>query len=472
MKVERRDGSRERTILTAMLVDTQVLSRLAPKWDKEEGLFKSTWANIVAKWAVRYFEKYGKAPKKAVEGLFEAWADNNEDKKDVIQLVEKFLAELSGQYASLKKKVNPDFVVDQAGEHFNRVKLDRHILKLQGHRDNGDLDEALVEVNKFGRIEIGESSLIDLFNDESVIHSTFEQKRESLVKYPGDLGKKFYKDALEREGFIAYMAPDKRGKSFQIQDLAFRAMCQRRRTLYFEAGDLSQRQIINRFMVRAAGRPYKPHGKDNPVMYPASLVLEDGKPVVTPVPRIYEGWLDSQEAWKACRRIAENKVKSKDSYFKLGVNSNSSLTVASMSNQIDALANRGWVPDVVIVDYADILAPPRGFNGESRDAINENWKSMRRISQDYKCLMSTVTQVKATAYTSELLNMEHFSEDKRKFAHVTGMIGINQSSEMKKLGLFGLNWLVLREDEFYVDRQCYCAGSLALGNPAIRSVMA
>ena len=65
--------------------------------------------------------------------------------------------------------------------------------------------------------------------------------------------------------------------------------------------------------------------------------------------------------------------------------------------------------------------------------------------------------------------MEHASEDMRKLAQVTGMIGINSKSEFKKNGVIGLNWTPLREDEFNDGRFVYFAQCLALGNPCVLS---
>jgi hypothetical protein len=69
-----------------------------------------------------------------------------------------------------------------------------------------------------------------------------------------------------------------------------------------------------------------------------------------------------------------------------------------------------------------------------------------------------------------LLTRTNFSEDKRKFAHVTGFFGLNATVEEKKLGITRLNWLVLREEDFIETQCCYTAGCLAIASPFIKSV--
>ena len=140
MKIEKRDGSQERRILTAMIVDDGVLARLSGKWVKE-GLFNSRWANIVGGWCCAYFEKYGKAPAAATVGLFETWCEENND-KDTISLVERFLEGLSADYEALAKESNTDFLIDLAGEYFDKIRLSKLAENIQADLDRGDVAKA------------------------------------------------------------------------------------------------------------------------------------------------------------------------------------------------------------------------------------------------------------------------------------------------------------------------------------------
>ena len=65
--------------------------------------------------------------------------------------------------------------------------------------------------------------------------------------------------------------------------------------------------------------------------------------------------------------------------------------------------------------------------------------------------------------------MENFSEDKRKHAHVTGTVGLNQTKEESKIGIMRLNWIVAREMRFNSHKCCHVAGCLDIANPAIKS---
>lgn len=466
MLIEKRDGSKGRLIITAMITNRSALSRIAAKWDKKEGMLNSPWENLIGGWCVDYYDKYGKAPGRQIVGLYESWASRVRD-KETGKIVEKFLTSLSNDYARLKKSINADYVIDVAGEYFNRVRLKRLLEVVDGDVNSNKMDEAFARLSKFDRVQIGEGAGIDVFLDETEMDDTFATKRESIVEYPGALGK-FFGDSLERDGFIVFEGPEKRGKTWWLIDLAYRAMCQRRKVAFFEIGDLSARQIKQRLYVRAAKIPSKP----GTILYPTSIDYDkDNQEVlVEHKEKVFKRGLDAKATKAAVKKLMLETVKSRDSYFKLSVHPNDTLTMAGMRTIIQQWERQDWIPDVVVIDYADLLAPPPGFT-DSRDQINSNFKKMRALSQEYHNLVVTATQTSAASYKAKTISREHFSEDKRKRAHPTGCIGINQDDEDKEKGVTSLNWIVRREDEYSNRKHCYAAGCLSLANPAIRSVM-
>lgn len=465
VKVEKHDGSQERRIVIGMIVDRIVLARISDKWEKE--LFKSRWANLVGSWCVKFFNKYDKAPGKAIQGVFETWAQDGKD-KDTIKLVEKFLDDISGEYATLKKDSNSDYIIDLAAQHFNRVRMTKLAEAIQEDVEAGDLDKAQGRVNTFGRIEMGVGAGVDILTDETAIQESFADKREPLIVYPGALGN-FFRDALERDAFVAFTGPEKRGKTWWLLDIAWRGMLQGRKVAFFEVGDMSQAQIMRRFMARASGRPLKATEEEKPVKYPTFCIKEPESDIaqVDFDIRHFNKPLSWQRANQACRDVV-NKTKSKTSLLKLSCHPNDTISVHGIQSILQSWERQGWTPDIVVIDYADILAPVAGY-AEGRDAINKTWKTLRGMSQSLHCLLVTATQSDAGSYTTEIITQGNFTDDKRKWAHVTAACGINQSDTEKDLQLQRLNWVVLRESEFNVSKCVHVAGCLAIGNPAVKS---
>jgi len=464
MKIKQIEGKEERSILIGMVVNDQIVASVSSRWSKE-GLFRSPWSNLVGGWCVDFYKKYGKAPNKNIQGIFQSWATGKSRSQDVVSLVDKFLSGLSGEYRRLNKEINPGYLTDLAGKFFNQVQVEKLQELLQGDLDTGELDNALKRIHSFGKVELGTGSALDVLQNMEAVQQAFEEHQDPLVVYPGALAT-FFGQALERDAFIAFMGPEKRGKTWWLIDIAWRAMVQRMKVAFFEVGDMSQNQILRRFATRAAKRPLKP----KKIRYPKFLD-KDSTTDLAVVDHEERSWakpLSWRAAWK-CFQEQQTKLRTKEPLLKLSVHPNSSISVLGIQSILQEWARGGWVPDLIVVDYADILAPIDG-KADTRDQINTTWKKLRSLSQSLHCLVVTATQTDAASYKAETLSMSNFSEDKRKFAHVTGMVGLNATPEEQEMGVYRLNWVVLREDEIVLGKCCHVAGCLSIGNPAIKSV--
>ncbi len=462
MRIEKVSGSEERKVLTGMIVDKRVLGRITSKWRKE--MFKSRWADIVGQWCRDYYLEYQDAPKGNIQGLFESWASETPD-KDTIRLVEKFLEGLSDEYEQLSKESNAEYTLDLAGKHFTRVAIQKAIDQIQGDLDAGKVKKAERRLLDFHKFEMGVGECVDVLEDEDAMEEALEDSLDAIIEYPGDLGR-FFRGQMTRDALVAILAPEKRGKSFHLQDHAWRALRQGKKVAFFSVGDLSKKQMMRRFMIRGAQRPLKA----KTIRIPTSIKLVDGRPVVKFEEKTFESRLKKKEVKVKMARLREKlRIEEGHPLLKMSVHPMSSISVKGIEAILDDWARDGWVPDVIIIDYADILDMPEG--DDDRSKINNTWKALRKLSQTRHCLVITATQADAASYTSKLMDKSNFSEDKRKLAHVTGMYGLNQDPQEKERGIQRLNWIVLREEEFFETQCCYVAGCLSIAAPCMRSAI-
>jgi predicted transcriptional regulator len=175
-------------------------------------------------------------------------------------------------------------------------------------------------------------------------------------------------------------------------------------------------------------------------------------------------WKDAYKTMKRWQRKYNNK-------FKLCTYPNETLTMQEINNLLTLWERQdGFVPDVILIDYADILAPDYDCNRlDGRGQINRIWQRMRKLSQEKHCLLITATQAAASSYDKETLSLSDFSEDKRKYAHTTATYSLNQTDEEKKIGIMRLGELVIRESEFDRTRQVKVLQCLQRGRPFIGS---
>lgn len=119
------------------------------------------------------------------------------------------------------------------------------------------------------------------------------------------------------------------------------------------------------------------------------------------------------------------------------------------------------------IDYMDILAPVPGFAKDERDATNKTWKQTKALAQETSSLVITATQADAGSYERRSQTRRNFSTDKRKYAHVDGLVAINVTDQEREMGLLRLAWLAKRRGKYSTRRECYVAGNLAIASPAI-----
>jgi len=463
MRIQRRDGSDERRILTGLVVDRTLLAKVASKY--QVNMFRSKWGNLIAKWCVDYFNRYDQAPNQSIEAVFEKWADGRDD-EETIKMVDRFLASLSDEYQSASE-INSDYLADLAASYFERVQLERLTQNIEADLDSGQVVEARKRVATYADVDLSTSADIDVLQDQEAIRKAFESKQDPVIRLHGALGHLFG-TSLERDGFVVFQGPEKRGKTFWLLELAWQAMLERKRVAFFEVGDLSQDQIMRRFMVRAASKPLLKQTIDYPARIERSK--EDKTARVTFKQKVFGSDLNWQEAFKACQKIIKTKVKTRKPLLKLKCYPNSSLTMEDVFMQVADWERAGWVPDMLVIDYADILLP--SARGDEQEQVNDVWKKMRRLSQESHCLVVTATQADAASYDAYTMTKKNFSRDKRKYGHVTAMYGINQTHEEKELGVTRINCIVRREEDYKAFNELQCvhvANCLPLANMAVRS---
>lgn len=456
-------GQAMRSVLLGLLTSEEVLKVIEPYWQKS-GLFAEAnkEANLIGRWAVGYFSKYRKPIGRKVFDYFDNWQERNKD-KTLGAMTDKLLQTLNAEFTA--EEINHKFVLDQAHKLFTHVRQAKLIDALRAEQErpestDGDFNAVLAEFSKplLLSAKSGQAA------HTGIAEAFSEQKNEVLVKYPGAAGE-FFGDDLCRSGFVVFQAADKKGKTNWLMDVAWRAVLQRRKVMFFTVGDLTMHQVKIRFGVRAAKRPHKASPE---VLIPTDMREVGGHWEVTHKAKSYTSALTAEEVERAWTDVYENKVKSSVPHLMIWEYPSDSCKASEVASVAMLNANQGWVPDVIVIDYVDLLAPENGL-AETRDQIDVTWKKLNALRQELNCLVLTASQSNAAAYDVKLQRMNNFSGNKKKNAHATGIIGINQTNEEKGLGIQRLNWTVRREADFQENRTLVCAGCRPINNPCILS---
>jgi len=456
------DSGLERQFLIAMITSKPFLSSVAETIDVE--LFQTEYSRLVSAWCVNYWKRYKEAPGKNIQTIYESWANEETRDESVVRLIEALLGELSDE-SDHDGTINVPHLVDELGVYLCGRQLSRLNDNLSAYVLRGDQAAALREVQEFRAIELGQGAGFDPLTDRTIWARAFDQPADPLIKFPGDAGR-FLNPALTRDALIGIQGPEKRGKTFWCVEFAYRALRNQCTVAFFEVGDLSEGQILLRLGVRLAGLPMHSN-QVGEIRVPTSISVDrsDEEPKVTTEWQTMncDRVVTRRAAIQAARKFRRScGIGDERHRLMISVHPNTSINVMAIEGILQRWRyERDFVPDVVIIDYADILAPELDRK-DFRHQTNDTWKALRRLSQEWHCLVIAPTQASTASYDAEVQTMRHFSEDKRKLAHVTGMMGLNQTDDEKRRGLMRLNWVVLREAEFMTKRCLYVGQCLPL----------
>lgn len=516
----------ERRIITGLIVSTQYIRRIRKAWNPR--LLESKTAKKVASWCIDYFDQFNKAPGKDVETIFYSKAENLQ--KEEAEDIESILDGLSDEY-SREEKFNVDYLLQETWQYLDKRNLKEFADDIVTEVTRGKLSEAKKLASEYKPVSNESGTDIDMSDPRVLkeIEKAFAEAQEPLIKYPRQIGQ-FWNRQLVRGGFIALMGPEKRGKSFWMLDMAMRAARQKCKVAFFQAGDMSRHQQLRRMSIyltkksdweESSGKMYQPvrdcvhnqmdtcnkderecdHGvfttnkkedeqvvrdkirheitmdeliearKQNPDYKPCHNCLEYWKKKN----RMGATWVTEVDTGDPLTvREAQKSVKEffidRNRRFKFASYPNSTLTYQEMNTQLDLWEKQDdFVADVIIVDFADIMAPE--INAQPRDQINDMWSKLRGMSLSRHCLVVTGTWSDAGSYGRDRLSKSNFSEDKRKLGHTTATFGLNQDKDWreKEIGLMRINKIVLREGDYKETDEVFVLQNLSRGQPCLGS---
>ena len=512
----------ENNIIMAMMVSTAYLQRVAGLWRND--YLETTAARTAATWIWAHYEQYGEAPGDYMRQLWASRAKYSGLDAEQLEFVAEAL-EAASDYFGRGEHFNAQYMADETRRYFRTRRLQQHYGELQALAGAGRVDEAEAEAMSFAGVSDGEDPLrgdllLGTDKADERIAEAFSDDAEGVIRLPGAIGKLMNRQ-LTRDAFVAFLAPEKRGKSHVLLDLAMRGARQGSNVAFFQAGDMTERQQLMRICTYIARRPPEGRFDGGEVEYPVKDCIynqtdqcdldercndfgvfpqanpeelrervrhadlqaarrehPDYNPCHNCAAYCHNDW---GTPWLASRHVepmpAAVAQQTHRKWFgrygarmRLATYPSQTLTISEIRGML-----RRWereehfVPNVVCIDYADLLVTDN--QDEYRHRQNEIWQGLRGLSSERRCLVLSATQADARSYGQHRLSMSNFSEDKRKFAHVTAMYGLNRDADNREydLGLLRINEIVVREGGSDAAREATLLQSLTLGRPLLTS---
>ena len=439
------DSDIEKEIVTGLITDSQYLKEIQSIYSPE--LFQIPFSKTIARWCFEYYNKYKKAPEADIQELFEAWSNGKNIDESQVELIEKFLSNLSDEY---EKKSNIKYHIDKAEKYFRKRNIEIHREKLSLLLIEDRVDEAEKQIGTFKRIARPETVGIDIIYDK--IEKYFTEEEDVILQFPGALGELF--GPFCRQDFVGIAAPMKRGKTFICQEIGIRGLMRDLSIAYFDI-ESGANKILKR-------------------IYQGFLGESKTEKVISIPYFDKEGYIEYNVVQKKGITVSAVRKKRKQlqrmlrpNKFRLLSYPTYSINVDDIKLTLDNLDHyEKFIPDIIIVDYADILGVERYSSKEERHKLNATWGALRGLAQERNCLVVTGTQLNKATFNRDA-NEEDIAEDIRKLAHVTHMIALNQNKEDKKKGIMRISTLVARDTDYYVDSQVIALECKAIGKPIL-----
>lgn len=370
--------------------------------ERTEGLIKPDYFDNVAEGALvniglRYYEKYKQLPDvTTLARLIKQDVDAKIIRKDLIDEVKGALrntlkADISGR----------DYAVEEVGKFAQYQAMTDAILASVEDVERGNFDKALERVKKAA--EVGADDVlqeVDFWNDIDQRTSVRKDIAAGVIKKEGittglrPLDKLLFHEGWGRKEMVVFMGGPKSGKSM---GLAF-------------------------FAKNASLAGYN-------VLIVTLEVSRD----------IYASRLDACISAVAMREL-ESKIidvqdKVKDAGKKAGRLSiiefpSGTLSPMMLRRQIAKYKARGVTFDLIVADYADLMAPNHRTDNDIANSKSV-YTDLRAIAQEECAALLTATQTNREGSKSNVAGMEHVAEDFNKVRIADLMISINATEDEK-----------------------------------------
>lgn len=502
----------EDLILTGMIISKEFMEEISHVVSPE--FFQSPHIQQVMGWVIEYWQENKDVPKETIQEIYQAECRNA--KVEDQDLIHRLLSNMFEKYEG--REFNHTYMKTKTLEYIRErsvhvtIEEASWLLKRKG-ADAAESRIAQHEIVKEKTSKVRESSFFRNFKRK--FDAWFYQDRTPLITFPGALGR--YMQPLLRGKLIAYLAPPKSGKSWHLINTAYMGLTQKKNVLFFSL-EMSEEEVNERFTSMMLGRERTLNSK--PVEYWVPVydcilnqngecnksccpnrgvsILKNGQipkyedtPEHIPCTKC-RGLKDSNyipTTWvlKEIRKPLQHgetfkQISGLEKHFNLdklkiityGIGTAS---ISDIEDNLDELELReGWLPDVICLDYADLLRHDTTYR-EKRHQIGSIWENLSRVAKTRKILIFTASQGNRGSMAKSKLSASDISEDFSKVMTADALIAINSDngeSDLTKKDSYwfrhDLQWVVHRyKKHLHPWETCQVLHQFDLGQPVIDS---
>lgn len=416
--------------------------------------FENPDYKILVSYIQSYFKKYSRPPKKLVVSYIEKHKNQFEN-EELYRSLKKTLITSAESIDDLLDKYESQFIIDDAELFIKAAVLRLTMDEINLALENDDEENAMRIYEKMIIPEVQRSNIVSFEDDLDKQREVLRKNRNLIIQFKNEVG--LLVGPLYRGDFLTWVAPTMTGKSWWLMWTA--KQCRERGlNVLFLSLEMQEQSILRRFEQMYYRRTL--YGEEVSI---AKFIQDDDNKYKIIHKKINAAQLKPED-------ISQLKIKTmgKHPHGRLKIVCRAGINIAEVKAILSELKyQNSFVPDVVVLDYADKMTTVRKYNNE-REILGVIWKDLRDLALSNNILLVTASQTNRAAWDKHF-GREAIAEDSRKLNEVTCAIGIMADKKDRELGLSMLRLLKVR-DGYYENRDAYCSCNYHIGQPVLDSV--
>ena len=421
----------------------------------EPALFDNDIYRLIADRARRYVAEYRRAPRAHVTDLFAADLEGKSARAKALKGVLREMKRLADA------GINEEYVLRSVRDFLRQQRIKAGVIRAAQLLQEGRVEEAEREVLASVRAQ---DKAIDtgltLGDVRAVVRRRLAEEDDGYltgIKALDGLGLR-----LGRKTLTVVMAPTNRGKSWWLVHIGKFAVLQRARVAHVTL-ELSEREVLCRYAQALLSLTRDAASGSRKVRLPSFERDESGMMVGIGMRRRKRPSLYSDRGL----RMLERKMKSARYLFgklRLVVKEfpTSSLTMGELEAYLGHLDALGYMPDMLIVDYADLM---RVNVSNMRLELGRLYQELRGLAVRHNMAVVTATQANREGMKARHVSSAHVAEDISKVFTADLVLTYSQTEEEERLGIARViveKARTVRRGDVAVIAQCYDIGQFCL----------
>jgi replicative DNA helicase len=393
------DAAFQTKIAALCVRDTQFMQRVDGLVRPEyfENRIEACWVSI----ACRYYQKYKRVPADAT--IYARLIKEDIAAKIIDQTVAGMMIRQYKDVLLTSDVSDRDFVIDEVATFARHQAVSAAILQSVSDLDRRDFDRISKVLRK--ALDVGSNSDGEIYDfGEAIAHRTSERLERAAGNLPptgittgyAEIDTTLYHKGWGKGELSVIMGGAKAGKTTFLLDSALRAVGAGHNTLYVTL-EVSAKILAERCDANVSDTP----------------VMELGGNIHAVKTKVQDFMTRS-----GARLVIKE--------FPTG-----SATVSDLRRLVERFKSRGLVFDLVVVDYADIMAPER-FTDNTQENSKSVYVGLRGLAMQEGFALLTATQTNREGFKAAVAKAEHVAEDFNKVRIADIIISINKNEEERQ----------------------------------------